>query len=130
MADKKKKKSPSKAAPAKAAKIEAADAAVDLTDEETVETDETVKADTTPVKKDADKKKTAKGKVEKVKKPNPILKFLRELRSEIKKVVWMPKDQLFRSSRVVILAIIVISTVISLLDLAFAELLQRLASAI
>ncbi len=52
------------------------------------------------------------------------MRFFRETKSELKKVSWPTKEQLFRNT-VVILAFVIITTIIlSLLDLGFEKLLS------
>ena len=52
------------------------------------------------------------------------MRFFRETRSEMKKVSWPTKEQLFHNT-VVILAFVIITTIIlSLLDLGFEKLLS------
>lgn len=52
------------------------------------------------------------------------MRFLRETKSELKKVSWPTKEQLFHNT-VVILAFVIITTIIlSLLDLGFEKLLS------
>jgi preprotein translocase subunit SecE len=63
---------------------------------------------------------------EAVKKPSVfgrIAKYFREVKSEIKKVIWPSKKQVINNTAVVILAIIVIGIIIYLLDMAFKGLL-------
>lgn len=59
-----------------------------------------------------------------VAKKNKAMKFFRETKSEIKKVSWPSKSQLWHNT-VVILAFVVIMTVIlSVFDIAFEKLLS------
>lgn len=52
------------------------------------------------------------------------LRFFRETKSEMKKVSWPTKEQLFHNT-VVILAFVIITTIVlSLLDLGFEKLLS------
>ncbi len=53
------------------------------------------------------------GKEKKLKK---IFNFLKESRAELKKVNWPSKDEVFTSTRVVIISILVIAGVIALID--------------
>lgn len=59
-----------------------------------------------------------------VAKKNKAMKFFRETKSEVKKVSWPSKSQLWHNT-VVILAFVVIMTVIlSVFDIAFEKLLS------
>ena len=59
-----------------------------------------------------------------VAKKNKAMKFFRETKSEIKKVSWPSKSQLWHNT-VIILAFVVIMTVIlSVFDIAFEKLLS------
>ena len=48
-------------------------------------------------------------------------KFFRSLRSEVKKVVWLPWDQVRKNTIVVIIVVVIVAVVIGLLDLAFSQ---------
>ena len=48
-------------------------------------------------------------------------KFFRSLKSETKKVVWLPWNQVRKNSIVVIIIVVIISVVIGLLDFAFSQ---------
>ena len=77
----------------------------------------------------ADKK--ADKKAEKAKKPSLISrigKSLREYKSEMKKVVWYGKTQTLKSTGLVIVCLVVVSAVISLLDLGLSNLILWLGS--
>ncbi len=45
-----------------------------------------------------------------------IIAFLRESKSELKKVNWPSKEEVFTSTRVVIISILVIAAVIAIVD--------------
>ena len=45
-----------------------------------------------------------------------IIAFLRESRSELKKVNWPSKEEVFTSTRVVIISILAIAAVLALID--------------
>ncbi len=45
-----------------------------------------------------------------------IINFLKESRAELKKVNWPSRDEVFTSTRVVIISILVIAAVIALID--------------
>ena len=70
----------------------------------------------------ADKK--ADKKAEKAKKPSLISrigKSLREYKSEMKKITWYPKKQVWASTLFVIVSVLAIAAVIGLLDYAFFQ---------
>ena len=48
-------------------------------------------------------------------------KFFRSLKSETKKVVWLPWNQVRKSSLVVIVVVVIVAVVIGLLDFAFSQ---------
>ena len=48
-------------------------------------------------------------------------KFFRSLKSEVKKVVWLPWDQVRKSTVVVIIVVVAVSVVIGVLDWAFSQ---------
>ena len=48
-------------------------------------------------------------------------KFFRSLKSETKKVVWLPWDQVRKNSIVVIIVVVIFAIVIGLLDFAFSQ---------
>ena len=48
-------------------------------------------------------------------------KFFRSLKSETKKVVWLPWNQVRKNSIVVIVIVVIVSVVIGLLDFAFSQ---------
>lgn len=58
-----------------------------------------------------------------VKKTNS-LKFFRETKSEMKKVSWPTKEQLFRNTGVILAFVIITTIILSLLDLGFEKLLS------
>jgi preprotein translocase subunit SecE len=55
--------------------------------------------------------KQAKGKKEKKKRKNPITKWFREMRSELKKVVWPTRKQIINNT-IIVLVIVAISSVV------------------
>ena len=57
---------------------------------------------------------------------NKIPEWFRSVKSECKKIVWCPKDQLKNSTIVVLITIIALAVVIGLLDFAFAKAIQLL----
>ena len=56
--------------------------------------------------------------------------WFRSVKSECKKIVWCPKDQLKNSTIVVLITIIAVAVVIGLLDLAFMKGIQLLRDGI
>ena len=57
-------------------------------------------------------------------------KFVREVRSELKKVVWPTKKELVNYTLAVFIAVILISVIIGIVDTVFAELFKLLKSAV
>ena len=57
-----------------------------------------------------------------------FFKFFRGYKSELKKIVWCPADQLRKSSIVVIAGIVICAVVIALLDMGFSKGLLGLSS--
>ena len=57
---------------------------------------------------------------------NKIVRFFKELKSELKKVVWPSKSQVIKNSLIVIAAVIIIGIVIWGLDLAFGFGISKL----
>ena len=55
-----------------------------------------------------------------------VAKFLRGLKSEMKKIVWFPWSQVRKSSIVVIVVVVIIAIVIALLDLAFSNGIEEI----
>ena len=55
-------------------------------------------------------------------------KFLKETKAELKKVTWPTKDQLIHNTVVIITFIAVVAIILSVLDIAFAELFQFLTN--
>ena len=55
-------------------------------------------------------------------------KFLRGLKSEMKKVVWLPKNQTLRSTVVVLIIVAVCAIVIGVLDFAFGSGIKLLGN--
>ncbi len=54
--------------------------------------------------------------------------FLREVRSELKKVTWPTRPEVVRLSIIVLIALVVFMTAVFLLDAVFAELFRTLLS--
>ena len=55
-------------------------------------------------------------------------KFLRSLKSEFKKVVWLPWNQVRKSTIVVIIVVVIVAVVIGVLDVAFASGIDALSN--
>ena len=52
------------------------------------------------------------------------MRFFRETRSELKKVSWPTKEQLFHNTLVILSFVIITTIVLSLLDVGFEKLLS------
>lgn len=75
--------------------------------------------------------KKSKLKKEKPKKPKVgffrrILNFFKEIKSELKKIVWPKKDELFKSTSTVMFVIIIMTLFVVLADKTFHSLLKLL----
>ena len=57
-----------------------------------------------------------------------FFKFFRGYKSELKKIVWCPADQLRKSSIVVIVGIVICAVVLALLDMGFSRGIMGLNS--
>ena len=57
-----------------------------------------------------------------------VKKFFRDTKSELKKVTWPTKEQLIHNTGVIIVFIIIITIILSLLDVAFAQLFKMLTN--
>ena len=70
-------------------------------------------------------------KVTKEKKPgffSKVAKWLRDLRSEAKKVVWPSGKQVFNNTSIVILVVIVVCAFVALLDFGFGQIRDLIAT--
>lgn len=84
----------------------------------------------------ADKKESSvvsdKKKASKESKPGfgrRILKFFKDCKSEIStKIVWYGKKQLIKSTGLVLVCLVVVSTIVSLLDLGLSNLIMWIGS--
>lgn len=56
-----------------------------------------------------------------------VLKFFKECKSELKKIVWFSRKQTVVSTLVVIIAIVVSAIFVSLFDYAFSNVLKLIA---
>ncbi len=59
-----------------------------------------------------------------------ISKFFKDLKSELKKIVWFGKEQTAKSTGLVLVALVICSALISLLDLGFSSLIMWLGKLI
>jgi preprotein translocase subunit SecE len=57
---------------------------------------------------------------------NRIKEFFREVKIEVKKVVYPSKDELIGSTWVVIIAVVVVSLFLGVVDLGLSKLVSRL----
>jgi len=57
-------------------------------------------------------------------KKNNAMKFFKETKSEMKKVSWPSKEQLFHNTLVILSFVILTTVVLSLLDVGFEKLLS------
>ncbi len=57
-----------------------------------------------------------------------IAKFFKDYKSELAKVSWMPRNELVRSTLVVLVVLLVAAVAIGLLDFAFSSLVKLLSS--
>ena len=74
-----------------------------------------------------EKKETKK----KAKKPGffkRIGTFFREYRSELKKIVWYPKDRVLRDTGIAVAVLVVCGVIIGVLDLLFTQFILLLGS--
>ena len=71
-------------------------------------------------------KDTEKKTSEKSTTPNRFVKWFKDLRSEIKKVVWPSKKTVVNNSAVVLITVILSSIFVGALDLGFYELVKFL----
>lgn len=79
-------------------------------------------------KKSASKAENKTAKKAQAKKPNRVVKYFRDLRSEFKKVVWPSKKTVINNTGAVLATMIVCGVAIWGLDTAFAALLRELLS--
>ena len=64
---------------------------------------------------------------EKIKKSNRVVKYFKDLKSELKKIVWSPKKDVIKNTTVVIITVAIAAVVVVGLDSAFTGLLNLLA---
>ena len=77
-----------------------------------------------------EKSKKAAPKKNKVKLGQKIKKFFKDYKSELKKIVWCSKKQTLQYTLYVLVAIVIVSLFIFLLDTAFVALLRWLGGLI
>ena len=65
-------------------------------------------------------------KVQAVKEPNALVRYYRETVGELRKVVWPTREEALRLTGLVLLVIIIMSTILGIFDLLFAELIKLL----
>lgn len=78
------------------------------------------KENTSPEKSEKSRKKDKKDK----KKPNKVAKWFRDLKSEIKKVVWPSKKTVIDNTSVVLAVVVCSAILIGLLDSGFLALMD------
>ncbi len=81
---------------------------------------------TTEAKGKKEKTKKAAPKKNKVKFSQKIKKFFKDYKSELKKIVWCSKKMTFQYTLYVLVAMVIVSAFIGLLDLGFSQLLMLL----
>ena len=89
---------------------------------------EEIKKDSTATAPEKSEKKESK-KSAKVKKPGLFKRiggFFREYRSEMKKVVWYPRDRVLRDTGIAVAVLVVCGAIIGVLDIIFAQLILLL----
>ncbi len=57
-----------------------------------------------------------------------VKKFFRDTKAELKKVTWPTKEQLIHNTGVIIVFIILVTIILSVLDIAFAQLFKMLTN--
>lgn len=57
-----------------------------------------------------------------------VKRFFKDTKAELKKVTWPTKEQLIHNTGVIITFIIIITVILSVLDVAFAKLFQLLTN--
>ena len=65
-------------------------------------------------------------KVQAVKEPNALVRYYRETVGELRKVVWPTREEALRLTGLVLLVIIIMSSILGIFDLVFAELIKLL----
>jgi preprotein translocase subunit SecE len=91
------------------------------------------KATETEVSEKETKVKDEKKKSPKSNKPGfgeKVKKFFKDYKSELKKIVWFGKKQTIKSTGVVIVALVIVSAVVSLLDIGLNALIMEIGKLI
>lgn len=65
---------------------------------------------------------------EKVKKTNRVVKFFKDLKRELKNIVWSPKKDVAKNTTVVVVVTAISAVVIMLLDTGLTKLLDLLVN--
>ena len=102
-----------------------------INDENVISVEESSEVVEAPVVKSAKTKKSSK---KEVKKENffkriwkKFIKFCKDTVGEMKKVTWTSKDELWKSTKLVIVTVVAIAAVIAVIDTGFALLINWLA---
>jgi preprotein translocase subunit SecE len=72
--------------------------------------------------------KKDKEKKEKKKRKNPIVKWFREMKSELKKVVWPTRKQIINNTVIVLVIVVISSAVLLVVDQVGAQIVGALVS--
>ena len=59
-----------------------------------------------------------------------LVKFLKDTHGELKKVAWTPKAEVFKNFKLVIIAVVAISVIIAIIDLASSWIINSVAGLI
>lgn len=70
--------------------------------------------------------KNSKGKKEKKKRKNPLVKWFREMKSELKKVVWPTPKQILNNTIIVLVIVVISSVVVWVVDEAGTYIVNTL----
>lgn len=57
-----------------------------------------------------------------------VKRFFRDIKAEMKKVTWPTKEQLLHNTGVIVVFIIIVTIILSVLDIAFAKLFELITS--
>jgi len=82
------------------------------------------KAEAGAVKKTSNTKASSKKGGKSGKKKSPVVKFLKELKSELKKVVWPSKEKVVNNTTVVLSGMVLAGLIIYAFDLGLSELMK------
>ena len=86
------------------------------------------KRDNAAAKESVSSDKKAKAPKKKDKKPNRVLRWLKDLRGELKKVTWPSKKDLIRQSTVVVVFVLILTVLVGLIDTGLSALLKLIIS--